>query len=50
MQNIDPRMTLGLVFASHRQERDNVITSFLAELLDLLRGSRQLLYFKNGGK
>jgi hypothetical protein len=50
LQNIDPRITLALVFASHRQERDTTITNFLSELLDLLRGSRQLLYFKNAAK
>ncbi|CAF1248969.1 unnamed protein product [Adineta steineri] len=50
LQNIDPRVTLVLVFASHRQERDTTITNFLNELLDLLRGSRQLLYFKNASK
>ncbi|CAF0756892.1 unnamed protein product [Adineta ricciae] len=50
LQNIDPRITLALVFASHRQERDTTITNFLSELLDLLRGSRQLLYFKTAPK
>jgi len=50
LQNIDPRITLALVFASHRQERDTTITNCLSELLDLLRGSRQLLYFKNAAK
>jgi len=50
LQNIDPRITLALVFASHRQERDTTITNFLSELLDLLRGSRQLLWFKNTAK
>ncbi|CAF2353761.1 unnamed protein product [Rotaria sp. Silwood2] len=50
LQNIDPRITLALVFASHRQERDTTIINFLNELLDLLRGSRLLLYFKNATK
>ncbi|CAF3604367.1 unnamed protein product [Rotaria sordida] len=50
LQNIDPRITLALVFASHRQERDTTIINFLNELLDLLRGSRLLLYFKNAAK
>ncbi|CAF0835248.1 unnamed protein product [Rotaria sp. Silwood1] len=50
LQNIDPRITLTLVFASHRQERDTTIINFLNELLDLLRGSRLLLYFKNAAK
>jgi len=51
LQNIDPRITLALVFASHRQERDTTITNFLSELLDLLRGSRQLsTCFKNPTK
>lgn len=46
LQNIDPRMTFVLIFANHRQERDTTITNFLNEIIDLLRGSKQLLYFK----
>ncbi|CAF1565571.1 unnamed protein product [Rotaria magnacalcarata] len=50
LQNIDARITLALVFPSHRQERDTTIINFLSELLDLLRGSRLLLYFKSAPK
>ncbi|CAF4415971.1 unnamed protein product [Rotaria socialis] len=50
LQNIDARITLALVFPSHRQERDTTIINFLSEIVDLLRGSRLLLYFKSAPK
>jgi len=50
LQNVDPRVTLVLVFASARPERDTTISNFLVEFLDSLRGTKQLILLKNPSK